>query len=99
MAISARVFFLVDLAGGGKLRNLAEVRGLGGLAAGVGVDLGVEDEDVDVLAGGKHVVQAAEADVVGPAVAAEDPDGLLGEVGLVGQDRLGRRRSRSPRAP
>ena len=35
------------------------------------------------------MVQATEADVIGPAVAAEDPEGLLGEVSLVGEDRLG----------
>ena len=35
------------------------------------------------------MVQATEADVVGPTVAAEDPEGLLGEVSLVGEDRLG----------
>lgn len=35
------------------------------------------------------MVRATEADVVGPAVAAEDPEGLLGEVSLVGEDRLG----------
>jgi hypothetical protein len=46
------------------------------LAAGVGVDLGVEHQDVDVRAGGQDVVEAAEADVVGPAVAADDPDAL-----------------------
>ena len=88
MAISARDFFLIVLAGGGELRHLADVGSLGSLAAGVGVDLGVEHEDVDVLAGSQHVVQAAEADVVGPAVAAEDPDGLLGQVLLVVQDAL-----------
>ena len=32
------------------------------------------------------MVNAAEADVVCPAVAAEDPDGLLGQVFLLGQD-------------
>ena len=32
------------------------------------------------------MIQTAEADVVSPAVAAEDPDGLLGEVLLVSQD-------------
>ena len=74
------------LTGSGELGHLADVGSLGSLAAGVGVDLGVEDEDVDILAGSQDVVQAAEADVVGPAVAAEDPDGLLGEVLLVSQD-------------
>ena len=75
--------------GSGELSDLAQVRGLGGLTAGVGVDLGVEDEDVDVVAGSQDVVQATEADIVGPAVAAEDPEGFLGEVSLVGEDRLG----------
>src|SRR5690606_11076841 len=45
-------------------------------AAGVGVDLGDEHQDVDVAAGGEHMIQAAVADVVGPAVAADDPDAL-----------------------
>ena len=80
---------LGHLAGGSKLRDLAEVRGLGGLATRVGVDLGVEDEDVNVAVRGEDVVQAAEADIVSPAVAAEDPEGLLGQVGLVGEDGLG----------
>ena len=38
------------LAGGGELGGGAERRGLGRLAAGVGVDLGVEHQDVDVAA-------------------------------------------------
>src|SRR5699024_7361121 len=66
-----------------------DVGGLGGLTAGVGVHLGVEDEDVDILAGGQDVVQTAVADVVGPAVAAEDPHGLLVQVVLLVQDLLG----------
>mgnify|MGYP007000003817 FL=1 len=35
------------------------------------------------------MIQTTEADVVGPTVAAEDPEGLLGEVSLVGEDCLG----------
>ena len=38
------------------------------------------DEDLDVLAGGEDVVKPAVADIVGPAVAAKDPDGLADEV-------------------
>src|SRR5581483_2535587 len=49
------------------------------MAAGVRVDLGIEDEDVDVAAGGQDVVEAAVADVVCPAIAADDPDALLDE--------------------
>ena len=74
---------------GGKLGHLADVGGLGGLAAGVGVDLGVKDEDVDVFAGGDDVVQTAVADVVGPAVAAEDPHGFLHQVLLQAEDLSG----------
>ena len=74
------------LAGRSKLSHLADVGGLGGLAAGVGVHLSVEHEDVHVLTGGKHMVEAAVADIVGPAVAAHDPHGLLVEVGLLGED-------------
>ena len=68
------------LARRGELGGGAERRGLGLLASGVGVHLGVEHEDVDVAAGGQHVVEAAVADVVGPSVAADDPDALLDEV-------------------
>ncbi len=80
---------MVVLTGSSELRRPGtDVGSLGSLSAGVGVDLGVEDQDVDVLAGSQHVIQAAEADVVCPAVAAEDPDGLLGEVLLVFRIRL-----------
>ena len=41
-------------------------RRLGGLAAGVGVHLGVHDEDLDVLAQSKNEVKPAVADVVRP---------------------------------
>src|SRR5699024_206570 len=76
------------LTGSGKLSHLADVGSLGSLSAGVGVHLGVEDEDVDILTGGQDVVQSAVADVVSPAVAAEDPHGLLVEVLLLGKDLL-----------
>ena len=69
----AKVFFPGSLAAGSKLGDSGSGGGFGALAAGVGVDFGVHDEDVDVFAGGKDMVQAAVADVIGPAVAAEDP--------------------------
>ena len=68
------------LAGGGELRGGAERRRLRRLAAGVGIDLGVEHQNVDVAPGGQHVVEAAVADVIGPAVAADDPDAAPDEV-------------------
>ena len=82
-----RKALLLDfLAGYGKLCNLADVGSLGSLAAGVGIHFGIEHEDVDVLVGRQHVVHAAEADIIGPAVASEDPHGLLVQVILVGKD-------------
>mmetsp|Transcript_31415 Transcript_31415/g.98510 ORF Transcript_31415/g.98510 Transcript_31415/m.98510 type:complete len:510 (+) Transcript_31415:1627-3156(+) len=71
----AEVLLFGVVAAGSHLHNGALGRSLGDLGAGVAVTLRVQDEDVDVLAGRQHVVQAAEADVVGPAVAADDPMG------------------------
>ena len=69
----------MPLAAGGKLGNRAARGGLGRLPAGVRVDLGVEDEDIDVLAGTEHVIETAETDVKCPAVAAQDPDALANQ--------------------
>ena len=70
--------FLADLlAAGGKLGDSAGRGGLRALSAGVGIHLGVDHHDVDVLAAGQHVVQTAESDVVAPAVSAEDPLALF----------------------
>ena len=68
------------LAGGGELGDRAERRRLGRLTAGVGIDLGVEHQHVDVAAARQHVVEPAIADVVGPAVAADDPDAAPDQV-------------------
>ena len=46
----AEALLLHLLTGSGELRHLADVGGLGGLTAGVGVHLGIEDKDVDILA-------------------------------------------------
>ena len=45
----AQIFLAAHLAVGGELRHSPGGRGLGRLAAGVGIDFGVEDEDVDVF--------------------------------------------------
>ena len=54
------------------------------LAAGVGIDFGVEDEHVDVAVAREHVIEAAVTDVVGPAVAAQQPDTFRDEI--IGED-------------
>ena len=72
--------FLADLlAAGGELGNSAGRGGLRALSAGVGVHLGIDDDDVDILAAGQDVVEAAESDIIAPTVAAEDPLALLDE--------------------
>ena len=79
----AQILLLGALACRGELGDRAGRGGLGGLSAGVGVHLGVEHQDVDVLILCEHVVYSAVADVVGPAVAAEDPLTLLDQQVLV----------------
>ena len=70
----AQVLLGDALSGGGELGDRAAGGGLGGLPAGVGIDLSVEDEDVDVPPARQDVIEPAEADVVGPPVATDDPD-------------------------
>ena len=70
----------LDLAGSRELGDRAGRRSLGSLTARVGVDFGVHDENLDVLAGGENMVETTVTDIVGPAVTAEDPDGLADEV-------------------
>ena len=80
-------FFLTR---GGELVDGTGLGGLGGLTTGVGVNLGVEDEDVDVGFIGEDVIDAAVTDIEGPTVAANDPNGLVDEVSLVLEDFLDR---------
>ena len=71
------IFLRARLAAGGELRDCSAGRGLRGLAAGIGVNLGIEHEQVHIAAAGDHMVEAAVADVVRPAITADDPDALL----------------------
>ena len=75
----AEVFLADLLAAGGELGDSTSRGGLRALSAGVGVHLGVDDDDVDILAAGQDVVEAAEADIITPTIAAEDPLALLDE--------------------
>jgi hypothetical protein len=81
----AQVLLRARLAGDCELRRGAHRRRLRGLAAGIRVDLGVDDEDIHLAPEREHMVEAAVADVVRPAVAADDPDALLDEI--VGEQR------------
>ena len=84
----AEVFLLYALAVGGELRDRAGRSRLGSLTAGVGVNFGIQNEDVDVFAAGEDVIQSAVADIVCPAVAAEDPNGLFDQAVFCGNDPL-----------
>ena len=97
--MAPRSFLAVALSGGRELGHRAARGRLGGLTAGIRVDLGVEDEDVDVAARRQDLVDAAEPDVVRPAVAADDPDALANEVARQREQvaRVGCRRSPSIR--
>ncbi len=70
------------LAAGGKLGDSTHRSSLRGLTAGVGVNLRVDNEHVDILAAGENVVQTAEADVVRSTVTGYDPVRTLHDIVL-----------------
>ena len=75
----AEILLLHSLATGGEFRHSRDRSGLGSLSARVGIHFGIQYENVHVFAGSKHVIEPAVADVVRPAVAADDPEGFLHE--------------------
>jgi hypothetical protein len=83
MASMPRSFLAVCLPRAANLATAPRGRRLGRLAAGVGVDLGVQHQQFHVLAGGQHGVHPGRADVIGPAVPADDPQAAPDQ--LVGQ--------------
>ncbi len=68
------------LAAGGEFRDRTERGGLGGLPASIGIDLRIKHQDLDVGPGGQHVVEAAVADIISPAVSAHNPDGFFHQI-------------------
>ena len=80
----AKILLAQRFAARGELRHRSARRGLGHLAAGVGIDFRVEHQHIDVAAAGQDMVQSAVADVVGPAVATDNPDALLDQVSPIG---------------
>ena len=76
MASIARSFLPVCFAAGGELRNRAARRGFGHLPAGVRVHFRIQHHHVHVHSGAEHVIESAEADVIGPAIAADEPNAL-----------------------
>ena len=72
--LHCQIFARCAFSGGGELRDRAKRRRFGGLSTSVGVDLGVENEYVDVASRRQHVIESAVADVIGPSIAAHQPD-------------------------
>ena len=86
------------LARGGELRHGAERRRLRSLAAGVGIDLGVEHQNIDVARAGEHVIEAAVADIVSPSVTADDPDAAPDQM-IDDRQQIERERFLDPQQP
>ena len=64
------------LSAGGELGNRAARRGLGHLSAGVRVHLGIQHQHVYVHPRAENVIESSKADVIGPSVAAHEPNAL-----------------------
>ena len=65
---------------GREFRGRRPGRRFGFLSAGIRVDLGIHDQDIDIAIAGEDMVQPAEADIVCPAVTADDPDQALEQI-------------------
>ena len=72
-----KIFARLALAVLAKFSHRTQRGSLRCLAAGVGITLGIEHQNIDVFGQAQHVVETAEADIVGPAVAADQPDRFL----------------------
>ena len=75
----AKVLLLGLFAAGSKFSDCRSRSRFGGLTAGVGIYLGIEYHNIDILAGCQYMVQTAVADIISPAVTAEDPVAAFNE--------------------
>ena len=76
----AEVLLCHVLSGGGELGDGGSGCRLGHLPAGVGIHFRIHHEDVDVGSACQHVVQASVADIIRPAVPADDPNAFLDKI-------------------
>src|SRR6476660_9592385 len=67
------------LSSGGEFCYRTTRRRFGHLPARIRINLGIEHQDVDVHPGAQNVIKSAGADVIGPAIAADQPDTLTHE--------------------
>ena len=69
----SQILLLDVLTACSKLCHRADRCCLGSLTARIGINLGVDAEDIDILAGSKHMIHTAKADIVAPAVTTDNP--------------------------
>jgi len=85
----AEVFLAQRLAAGGKFGNRAARRSFRALTTGVGINLGVQHQHINIVAARQDVVQTPVADIVRPAVAADDPNTAADEIVGHGKQHFG----------
>ena len=85
----AKILTCFTLAMFAKLGDCTKRRGFRCLTTGVGITLGIQHKDVDVLGQAQHMIEAAKAYVIGPAVTANQPDRFLDQRIGIGQQRFG----------
>src|SRR5690242_6348135 len=72
-----QIFLWLLLSTGGELGYGATWSGFGHLTAGVGIDFGVQHQDVHFSAGRDYVVKSAKANVISPTVTSDHPNAFL----------------------
>ncbi len=83
---TAQILLIGPAAGSSELCHSAFRCSLGGLATGVGIYFVIDDENVEVFRRCHDMVQTTITDIICPAIAADDPDGLLADVFFVSQE-------------
>ena len=84
-----QVFFTDTFPCSSKFGNRSCRSRFGGLSAGIGIYFGIEHQHIDILPHSQHVVEAAKANIVCPAVTTKHPDGFLGQVLFERKDLFG----------
>ncbi len=83
-----QILFAYALAGCRKFGNGTQWRCFGRLASGIGIDFGIQHQDVDVLARGNHVIQTTVTNVVCSSVTTNNPLAAFNQVFAQAADLL-----------
>ena len=81
---SAEILLALGVTSSREVSDGTTLCSLRALAASVGVNFSIHNEDIDIVARSDNVIEATIADIVSPAITTDDPDSLLGEdIGLL----------------